>query len=184
MLSGMTVVRIPSALHDVFGERQRPIAIALIAAAAIVVPVALAIAEPHLLTAVAPWRVGIAALLIADIAAGAIANLTAGTNDHYAARPTSRWVFIAVHLHLLAVALLLDLPLAPALVVWAATIAGAVIVNLLRTHPEQRVIAGTLFVAITTATVLLSEAAALTAVGILFAFKVVYAFAVDHTRSA
>jgi hypothetical protein len=180
----MTLTHIPAPLHDVFGARQRPLAIALIVAAALGVPAALAAAEPQLLTAVAPWRVVIAALLIADIAAGAVANLTAGTNDHYAARPTARWVFIAVHLHLPAVALLLDLPLVPALIVWAATIAGAVIVNLLRAHPEQRVIAGLVFVAIATAAALLSEVPTLTVVGILFAFKVVYAFAIDHTRAA
>lgn len=180
----MTLLRIPAPLHDVFGARQRPLAIALVAAAAVGVPLALAVAEPHLLTAVAGWRVALAALLVADIAAGAVANLTAGTNGHYAARPVSRWVFIAVHLHLPAVALLLDLPLAPTLVVWAATIAGAVIVNLLRAHAEQRVIAGTFLVAIAAAAVLLTDARALTLVGILFAFKVVYAFAVDHGRPA
>lgn len=180
----MTLLSIPSPLHDVFGARQRPLAVALVAVAALGVPAALALAQPQLLTAVAPWRVVIAAVLIADIAAGAVANLTAGTNDHYAARPTARWVFIAVHLHLPAVALLLDLPLVPTVVVWAATIAGAVTVNLLRGHPEQRVIAGVFFVAITAAAVLLSDVPALTVVGILFAFKVVYAFAVDHTHAA
>ncbi len=179
----MTQLRIPTPLHDVFGAKQRPLAIALIVAAALGVPTALAVAEPHLLTTVAAWRIVVAALLIADIAAGAVANLTAGTNDHYVARPTARWVFIAVHLHLPAVALLLDLPLVPALIVWAATIGGAVTVNLLRAHPEQRVIAGVFFVAITTAAVLLSDVPALTVVGILFAFKVNYAFAVDHARA-
>jgi hypothetical protein len=180
----MTLLRVPAPLHDVFGARQRPLAIVLIALAAVGTPVALAVAEPHLLSTVAPWRVVLAALLVADIAAGAVANLTAGTNDHYAARPVSRWVFIAVHLHLPAVALLLDLPLVAALVVWAATIAGAVTVNLLRGNAEQRTVAGTFFVAIATAAVLLTDARALTLVGILFAFKVVYAFAVDHERSA
>lgn len=180
----MAFLHIPTPLHDVFGARQRPLAIVLITLAAVGVPFALALAQPHVLSAVAPWRVALAALLVADIAAGAVANLTAGTNDHYAARPASRWVFIAVHLHLPAVALLLDLPLVPTLIVWAATIAGAVIVNLLRAHPEQRVIAGAFFVAIATAAVLLTDARALTVVGILFAFKVVYAFAVDHTRTA
>lgn len=180
----MVLLDIPSPLHDVFGARQRPLAIVLIVAAALAVPIAVAAAEPQLVTAVAPWRVAIAALLVADIAAGAVANLTAGTNDHYSARPTARWVFIAVHLHLVAVALLLDLPLVPALIVWAATIGGAVVVNLLRTHPEQRVIGGTFFIAIAAAAVLVTDARALAVVGILFAFKVVYAFAVDHTRAS
>ncbi|MGB3910981.1 MAG: hypothetical protein WBL06_10970 [Pseudolysinimonas sp.] len=179
----MTLLRIPSPLHDVFGARQRQLAIALVVLAAFGVPLALAVTEPHLLAVVAPWRVVFAALLVADVAAGAVANLTAGTNDHYAERPASRWVFIAVHLHLPAVAVLLDLPIVVALVVWAGTIAGAVTVNLLRGHPEQQVVAGTIFVAIATAAVLLTDARALTLVGILFAFKVVYAFAVDHEGS-
>jgi hypothetical protein len=180
----MTLIGIPAPLHDVFGARQRPLAIALIVIAAAGVPLSLGLVEPHLMTDVAGWRVALAALLVADIAAGAVANLTTGTNDHYAARPAARWVFIAVHLHLPAVALLLDLPLVPALVVGAATIAGAVTVNLVRGHPEHRVIAGTFFVAIAAAAVLLTGDRALALVGILFAFKVVYAFAVDHARAA
>lgn len=177
-------MNIPAPLHEVLGERQRPLAIVLVALAAVGVPVALGVAEPHLLTAVAPWRIVIAALLVADIAAGAIANLTEGTNDHYAARPAARWVFLAVHLHLPVVALLLDLPLVPALVIWAATIVSAVVVNLLRAHPEHRVVAGTLFLAVAVAAVLQTADRALTVVGILFAFKVAYAFAVDHGRAA
>lgn len=180
----MTQLRIPSALHDVLGARQRPLALVLIAVAAVGVPVALALAEPPLLTAVAAWRAVIAVLLIADVAAGAVANLTVGTNDHYGARPTARWVFIAAHVHLPVIALLLDLPLVPALIIWVGTMSGAVVANLRRGHPEQRVMAGTFFVAVATAAVLLTEERALTAIGVLFAFKVVYAFAVDHERSA
>ncbi len=177
----MTLLAIPSPLHDVLGERQSRLAIALIAGAAAVavLTVAPALAEVEL------WRGILAALLIADIAAGAVANLTSGTNDYYSARPRHRWVFIAVHIHLPLVALLLDLPLVPALLAWGATIVAAVIVNTLHGHLEQRVVAGTLLAAIVCALPLLPEQRpALLIVSALFAAKVAYSFAVDHRAEA
>lgn len=173
----MTPLSIPSALHDVLGERQSRLAIALIAGAAVVavLTVAPALAEVEL------WRGIIAALLIADIAAGAVANLTSGTNDYYAARPRHRWVFIAVHVHLPLVALLLDLPLVPALLAWGATIVAAVIVNTLHRRNEQRVVAGALLAMIACALPLLpDQQPVLLIVSALFAAKVAYSFAVDH----
>lgn len=175
----------PAPLHDVLGARQSPGALALVLIAGIGLPVALALSDPAALTGVELWRTPLALLLIGDIAAGAVANFTAGTNDHYAERPRSRWIFIAVHLHLVALALLLDAPLLPAVVLWLATIAGAVAVNLLHGHPLQRPVGGLLLAGILVAISLLpGTPLAITplfaAVAAVFALKVVYAFAVDH----
>ena len=173
----MTLLAIPSPLHDVLGERQSRLAIALIAGAALVAVLSVTPA----LAEVALWRGILAALLIADIAAGAVANLTNGTNDFYAARPRHRWVFIAVHLHLPVVALLLGLPLVPALIAWAAVIVAAVIVNALAGRGEQRVLAGTLLIVIVCGLTLLpDQQITLLLVSALFAAKVAYSFAVDH----
>jgi hypothetical protein len=181
MLSGMSSLRIPSALHEVLGERQSRLALALIAAAAAVPVLAVAPA----LADVPVWRAVLAALLVADIGAGAIANLTRGTTDFYAARPRLRWVFIAVHVHLPLVALLLDLALTPALIAWAATIVAATVVNLLVRHPEQRVVAGLLLAVILCGLPLLpDQSPTLLVVSALFATKVAYAFAVDHRAEA
>ena len=176
----MNSVTIPAPLHDLFGARQVPGAIALVAAAGVALPLALGVADQGPFGGVATWRSVLAVILIADIAAGVVANFTAGTNDHYATRPRSRWLFIAVHVHLPLVALLLDAPLVPAMVLWAATIAAATIVNLLAGRPSQRTVAGLLLAVILTAIPLLPVTPALAAVAAVFALKVVYAFAVDH----
>lgn len=177
MFSVMTLLAIPSPLHDVLGERQSRLAIALIAGAAAVAVLAVAPA----LAEVALWRGILAALLVADVSAGAIANLTSGTNDYYAARPRHRWIFIAVHVHLPVIALLLDLPLAPALITWAAVMVAAVIVNALKGHREQRVVAGALLIVILCGVPFLpDQQSVLLIVSALFATKVAYSFAVDH----
>jgi hypothetical protein len=181
MLPTMSPITIPSALHDVLGERQSRLAIALIAAGAIGAVLAVLPA----ITEVTAWRGILAALLVADIAAGAIANLTSGTNDYYAARPRHRWIFIAVHVHLPVVALLLGLPLVPALIAWGAVIAAAVIVTALMGRTEQRVIAGTLLIGIMCGLPLLPDQhPVLLIVSALFAIKVAYSFAVDHRAEA
>ena len=173
----MTVIPIPPLLHDVLGKQQTRLALLLISAA---VAIALVATAPALAD-IALWRSVLAALLIVDIAAGAIANLTAGTNEHYATRSPSRWVFLAVHVHLPLLALLLGAPLTPALIAWAATISGGVIVNLLAGRAVQRVAAGVIFAAILCVLPILPEQEpTLLIVSSLFAFKVVYAFAVDH----
>jgi len=173
----MTVIPIPPLLHDVLGKRQTRSSLLLLSAAVAIALLAMAPA----LADIAPWRSVLAALLIVDIAAGAIANLTAGTNEHYATRSPSRWVFLAVHVHLPVLALLLGAPLTPALTAWAATIAGGVIVNLLAGRTVQRVAAGVIFAAILCVLPILpDQEPALLIASSLFAFKVVYAFAVDH----
>lgn len=177
----MSPITIPSALHDVLGERQSRLAIVLIAAGAIGAVLAVLPA----ITEVTAWRGILAALLVADIAAGAIANLTSGTNDYYATRPRHSWIFIAVHIHLPVVALLLGLPLLPALIAWGAVIAAAVIVTALVGHPEQRVVAGTLLIGIMCGLPLLpGQQPVLLIISALFAIKVAYSFAVDHRAEA
>lgn len=174
----MRTLRIPSALHDVFGERQSAASLTLIALA---MPVAVLAALPAFL-AVEPWRAALAGLLVADIAAGAIANFTRGTNDHYAASAVRRTVFLAVHVHLLVVALLLDLPIVPALVAWALTITAATAVVLLKATSVQRPVAGLGVVIVLSATAMVPETTmVLLFIAALFAIKVVLAFAIDHS---
>ncbi len=136
------------------------------------------------LSSVELWRSVLAALLVADIAAGAVANVTRGTNDHYAASARRRIVFLAVHLHLPAVALLLDLPLLPALVAWTLTIVAGSIIALGPLTTLQRPAGAMAVVVILSATMLITETTTtLLFVTALFAIKVVLSFAVDHSRA-
>lgn len=174
----MTLVSIPRPLHDVFGARQSRASVALILLA---MPIAVLAMLPAVL-AVEPWRGFVAALLVADMAAGAVANLTRGTNEHYAASARRRAIFLAVHLHLPAVALLLGLPLVPAIVGWAVTIAAGTGVVLLRRSTLQRPAAAVDVIVVLSATTMIAETTVpLMFITALFAIKVVLAFAVDHS---
>jgi GNAT superfamily N-acetyltransferase len=131
------------------------------------------------------WRLTIAALVIADIASGCVANFTRSTNDFYAARPRHRWVFIAVHGHVLVLAAALGADLEVALVVWAYTVVAASVVNLLAGAPAQRFAAGLLLaVALVWIPQMKGLPAPLVVVDCLFVLKVVFAFAVDHRDGA
>ena len=136
------------------------------------------------LSSVELWRAVLAALLVADIAAGAVANVTRGTNDQYAASARRRIVFLVVHLHLPAIALLLHLPLLPALVAWALTIVAGSIIALSPLTTQQRPAAAMAVVVILSVSMLITETTTtLLFVTALFAIKVVLSFAVDHSRA-
>lgn len=174
-------IKIPSLLHEVLGERQSLGGLAIVA----LVSVALAVLWlPAIgdMADLALWRRVLAGLLLLDIAAGAAANLTAGTNDFYARRPAHRWGFIAIHVHLPALAALLALPLAPYALVWGFTIGAAIVVNLLNGHALQRLVAGGFLCLGLTVLPLLPLEGLGMAASALFLFKVVYAFGVDHQR--
>ena len=131
--------QVPSALHDVLGQRQTALSLAAVGAALVGAGVVFAVLQDaHADLAV--WRRVLAFLLFLDLAAGAVANVTAGTNAHYAQRARRRWVFIAVHIHLPVFALLMGLPLAPYLMIWAYVIATVSGLTLAFAHPDQRVL--------------------------------------------
>lgn len=178
--SGAAAITVPAALHDVFGERTRRIDLALILVAGGLVGTLFVMQTSF--AGLAWWRVALALALVVDIAAGAIANLTRGTNDYYVQRPLHRWGFIAIHVHVLVLSWALGAPLAQAIAVWAFTIGSASVVNLLLGHESQSSIAGLLVTSGTAVTLMWepSAPAPLLLVYLLFLFKVVFSFAVDH----
>lgn len=170
-------------LHDVFGATQRPGQLIAILGFGIAVPAVLAVTSPEIVGSVAPWRAVLALLLVLDIAAGCVANFTRGTSDFYAGRPCNRWTFIAVHVHVIAVAVLLNLDLAAASLVWGYTIAGTTLVNLLAGKPSQTFAGGLLLAIGLTGVALWPDLSPfMSAVCALFMLKVLFAFAVDHFR--
>ncbi|KKB77330.1 hypothetical protein VW29_18380 [Devosia limi DSM 17137] len=178
-------IPIPHFLHDVFGTSQTPFQLAAIIAFGLAVPVALALQAPDLLASLPPWRLVLAGLIIADIAAGCVANLTRSTNDFYAVRPRNRWVFIAIHGHIVATALLLGADLMASIAIWAFTIAGAVIVNLLKRQQDQVFVAGLLLaIGLTGIALWPGMTQPMICIGALFMLKVLVHFAVDHSRDS
>lgn len=176
-------MKAPPWLHDVLGEEPRAVELASILAFALpTATLALWIARP----AVAPWRVGLAWLLLADIAAGCVANFTRSTNDYYARRPRHRWAFILVHVHLPLFAWLIGAALwaLPIAALWLFTIVAASIVNAFAGRDEQPFVGGLLLSVGLALASLLTLPPALRVASALFLTKVAFSFAVDHYKLA
>jgi hypothetical protein len=167
-------------LHEIFGERPTVFEIFTTLAFGLAVPIVLLVGY-GLPQPVAIWRSGLAFVLVFDIGAGCIANLTQSTNAFYATRPARRWWMIAIHLHLPVLALLVGVAFWSSVVVWAYTIAGAIVVNLLNRTAVQTFIAGLLVAAAVIWVPLWSGLPApLMTVGLLSVLKLVFSFSVDH----
>lgn len=178
-------VRIPSFLHDVFGEKQTVGAIAAILMFGALLTAALWLRFPQLTDHLPLWRSALALLLIFDIFAGSVANFTTSTSNYYAARKSNRIVFIAVHVHIVMVALLLNTNIGFAVTVWAYTIAGAFVVNALIGKQSQLFVAGLLLCTGFGGMSLLPDAEPYMRItGMLFMLKVMFGFAVDHYGGA
>lgn len=177
----MKRVRVHRHLRDVFGEEQSPSQLIAIILFGIAVPVALAATSFDLIGSVSPWRSALALLLVLDIAAGSVANFTRATNDFYASRPRNRWVFIAIHVHVVAVAALLNADVGPSIAVWGYTIASAVVVNLLAASQSQTFVGGLLLaIGLTGIALWPGLSPFMSVVFVLFTLKVLFSFAVDH----
>ncbi|WP_152395989.1 hypothetical protein [Paenibacillus guangzhouensis] len=177
----MTQIRIPSFLHDVFGEQQSIGSIVSILLFGGLLTTALYVIFPDLTDDLPLWRSALALLLIFDIFAGCVANFTASTSNFYASRRTNRIVFIAIHFHIVIVALLLNTNIWHAIGVWAYTIAGAFIVNALIGKASQRFVAGILLsMGLGGIPLLPSMQPYMLTISLLFLLKVLYSFAVDH----
>jgi hypothetical protein len=123
--------------------------------------------------------------LIFDIFSGCVANFTASTSNFYAERKTNRIVFIAIHFHIVLVALLLQSDIWYSIGVWAYTIVGAFLVNVLFGKPSQKFVAGMLLsVGLGCLPMLPEIAPFMLAISLLFMLKVLFSFAVDHYGQA
>ena len=123
------------------------------------------------------WRGVAAALVVADVVAGCVSNFTRSTQGYYGSRPGLRWVFIAVHVHIVAFALLLNEPLRPALAVWLTTMVGAIIANRFR---DSVVVGGAVLVTGLFVLSSLELPTAMAAVSFLYFVKVAFAFSTRH----
>jgi hypothetical protein len=178
-------IRMPSYLHDVFGESQTIGELLTILFFGTGLATFLFFAFPKMTYGLPLWRSIIAYLLVLDIFAGCAANFTRSTNNYYAVRSKQRLVFIAVHVHILIVAWLLEMELYNAIIVWGYTIAGALVVNACKGNQFQKFVAGVLLVLGIATTVLGTETPGyFLVISLLFMVKVMFAFAVDHYDEA
>jgi len=177
-------IRMPSYLHDVFGESQTIGELLAIILFGVGFTSLLFFAFPEMTQNLPLWRSAIAYLLIADIFAGCIANFTRSTNNYYAARDKQRLIFIAIHAHILIVAWLLGTGLWNSVIVWGYTITGAFVVNALKDNQFQKFVAGILLAFGISIIVLSVDAPKyFLVISLLFMVKVLFAFAVDHYAS-
>ena len=178
-------MRIHPAFHEVFGERQPLTTIIAVLVGGTLATAALVTWDLTTFTTPAWWRTLWAVIVIWDIACGCLANVTRSTNDYYAQRPLHRRVFLAVHVHLVVVALLLGAPLAPTAALWAFTIVAGFVVNSLATSPQQLLIAVSPFLFPLIASPFAYDSdPVMVGVTLLFSAKIILAFAVDHSHAA
>lgn len=177
----MKPMRIHPFWHDIFGERPTGVSILAIVLFGALLTVALYAAFPGMTHGLPVWRAALALLLIFDIFAGCIANFSVSTSNYYAARSAKRIAFIAIHGHVVLVALLLYSDIGYSIGIWAYTIAGAFAVNALSGKLSQRFVAGLLLSAGLGSMPMLPGIEPYTLiVGMLFMLKVMFGFAVDH----
>lgn len=177
----MRQLRIPSFLQDVFGEKQSVGSILTILLFGGILTTALYYRFPELANDLPTWRSTLALLLIFDVFAGVIANFTASTSNFYAVRKKNRIVFIAIHIHIVLIALLLNTNIGYSIGIWAYTIIGAFIVNALIGKHLQLFAAGLLLsVGLGGMPMLPGITPYMLIIGLLFLMKVSFSFAVDH----
>ena len=177
----MRQLRIPSFLHDVFGEKQSVGSILAILLFGGMLAAALYYRFPELANDLPVWRSALALLLIFDVFAGVIANFTASTSNFYAVRKKNRIVFIAIHVHIVLIAVLLNTNIGYSVGIWAYTIIGAFIVNSLIGKHVQLFVAGLLLsVGLGVVPMLPGITPYMLTISLLFLMKVLFSFAVDH----
>ncbi|MBB6671320.1 hypothetical protein [Cohnella nanjingensis] len=177
----MRLIRIPSFLHDVFGEIQSIGSILAILLFGGTLTTSLYWIFPEMTRHLPVWRSALALLLTFDIFSGCIANFTASTSNFYEARKTNRIVFIAIHLHIVLVALLLHTDIWHSVGVWAYTIIGTFVVNALIGKQSQRFVAGLLLsIGLGCIPMLPGISPYMLIISLLFMLKVLFSFAVDH----
>jgi hypothetical protein len=178
-----TTIQIPKFLHELFGTQQNLYELVLIILFTIISTLGVALYTSSYWLTLTWVQSLVLWLLFLDIAGGVVANLSEGTNNYYNTRPKARWIFIAIHIQPLILAVVLDSPISIALMVWLYTLLSASLINSLRDKVYHRLLAGVL-TAIALIGFVLSEGSLPTPITLfylLYMVKVIYSFSVDHT---
>lgn len=177
----MDTIKIPSFLHDVFGEATSKVELSLIFLFGIGATLSLFALNTHQWVHLPNWGILLLIVIVLDICAGCVANFSRSTNNFYAARRRNRIIFILLHIQPIIISFLLSAYYLPAVFVWLYTLVTASIVNALK-ETQFQVFAAGLFLAtgLYLLTQLFQLSAFLVIIFMLFLLKVTYSFAVDH----
>ncbi|MDP2814940.1 MAG: hypothetical protein Q8N92_10890 [Erysipelotrichaceae bacterium] len=178
-----TKIHIPKFLHELFGTQQNRSELVLIILFTITSTLLVAWFTASYWLTLAWYQSLVLWLLFLDITGGVVANLSEGTNDYYNTRPKARWLFIAIHIQPLILAVVLESPIYVALVVWFYTVISASIINRLRSLSFHRLLAGAFFATAIIVYMLsgVTLPIPITLFYLLYMLKVICSFAVDHT---
>lgn len=178
----MKTIKLPSALHEVFGEESTQVELLLIIFFSVGVTWGLFASTQAEWEVITTWKFIAILILTFDIFAGFIANLTFSTNAFYQKSNKARLGFIAIHVQPLIFVFLAGSSFSFGIGVWIYTILAALVVNQLKGYPAQRVIAGVLVGLGLIGMVLSSNGIAIWLLVVLsfYQLKVTYSFAVDH----
>jgi hypothetical protein len=178
-----TTIQIPKFLHELFGTQQNRSELVLIILFTITSTLLVAWLTASYWQTLTWYQNLVLWLLFLDISGGVVANLSEGTNNYYNARPKARWLFIAIHIQPLLLAIVLESPIQIALAVWLYTLISASIINHLRAMVYHRLLAGALLATAIIIYVLngVTLPIPITLIYILYMMKVIYSFSVDHT---
>lgn len=176
------MIRIHRYFHEILGENQKPIELLFILLFAVLSTIFSFIHYYDFLNELPLLNQVILLLLTLDIAGGDIANLTYGTDLFYSKRKKARIIFIIIHIQPILIFLFANQPVWIGLIIWLYTIFCAIILELLKKHPSQKVFAiFTFFIGLF---ILLLFQSVLTAfvnfLIFLYLFKVLYSFSVNH----
>ncbi len=177
-----TKIKIPKALHELFGEEQIKSELLAIIIFSVVSFIALIFGTQDEWIRLEWYKVVLLFVLLLDILGGVAANLSNGTNQYYLNNPTKRWIFIAIHFQPFIFAWIFHSDFMAAFMVWAYTIGASTTINLLQGKEYQRVLGGSLLGFGLLIFVLLDFdlPKVVTIIYILYMFKLIYGFSVDH----
>jgi hypothetical protein len=180
------MINIPKFFHEILGEKQVKIELLFIFLLTAITTSFLFIFYHDFLKTLPIFNQSILFILTLDISGGVIANLTYGTDRFYSKSKKARKIFIAIHIQPLLIFLLAKSPLWIAFILWAYTIFCALILEVLKDHPSQKVFAGFDFMIATI--ILFAFESSLSPfvffLMLLFLFKVLYSFSVNHYLGA
>lgn len=181
----MKNIKVPAIFQELFGKTITLLELWLTLIFSLVMTIIILVVTYSEWQSLAIWQALILIVLTIDITGGAMANFSSSTNLFYKESAKARLIFIIIHIQPVLIAWLFGAHYVMCLAVWAYTIVSAFIVNALIAHPCQRIIGAGLTVFGIGLTLLLTmdQPTIILVILIIYMFKVIYGFSVDHEKN-